>query len=260
MIFVAVVVLIYSYIPLVMNGLVALLCAGGIYEVYSATGLIRKKLLSIVAIAVFSALAFVEIPFYPIILGAALAGMLAGCIYLMHGVGRIKSVKPWLVFCISVMMTLMFKSISEIRYSDRGLLLLIYATLIGVLTDTGAFFVGRAFGSHKLARVISPKKTVEGAIGGVVLTFGVTLVGALIINRIGSMFVNVANICIFSVVGSVVGQFGDLAMSSIKRIAGIKDYGKIFPGHGGVLDRFDSLMFVLPFTYLASQHVIPFFA
>lgn len=260
MVAVAVVVLIFSYIPAVMNTLVAVLCAGGAYELYSATGFIKNIIPSVILMALFAVLAFVEIPHYHYVLGVLLCSMIAVCIYLMSSVKKIKSVPKWLSVIISVMMAMMFKSITGIRYSDRGLLLLIYATLIGVMTDTGAFFVGKALGSHKLAPILSPKKTVEGAIGGVLLSFVVTLSCALIINRIGSMYINIVNICIFSVVGSVIGQFGDLAMSSIKRISGIKDYGKIFPGHGGILDRFDGLMFVLPITYLASQHIIPFFA
>ena len=81
-----------------------------------------------------------------------------------------------------------------------------------------AYFVGKAFGTHKLAPTISPGKTVEGGLGGMI--------------------------------GSVIGQLGDLAMSTIKRTVGIKDFGKILPGHGGILDRFDSFLFVAPFAVI----------
>ena len=92
--------------------------------------------------------------------------------------------------------------------------------------DTCAYFAGRAFGKHKLCPVVSPKKTVEGAIGG-------------------SMYVIIA---LLACVAAVLGIYGDLFASVVKRQCGIKDYGTIFPGHGGILDRFDSVMFIAPFV------------
>ena len=101
--------------------------------------------------------------------------------------------------------------------------------------DTCAYFAGRAFGKHKLCPVVSPKKTVEGAIGGVLgtMVFGV------------SMYVIIA---LLGCVAAVLGIYGDLFASVVKRQCGIKDYGTIFPGHGGILDRFDSVMFIAPFV------------
>ena len=124
--------------------------------------------------------------------------------------------------------------------------------------DTCAYFAGRAFGKHKLCPVVSPKKTVEGAIGGVLgtMVFGViiTLVYSVAANRmeaftrtnIGvSMYVIIA---LLGCVAAVLGIYGDLFASVVKRQCGIKDYGTIFPGHGGILDRFDSVMFIAPFV------------
>ncbi len=124
--------------------------------------------------------------------------------------------------------------------------------------DTCAYFAGRAFGKHKLCPVVSPKKTVEGAIGGVLgtMVFGVliTLVYSIAANRmeaftrtnIGvSMYVIIA---LLGCVAAVLGIYGDLFASVVKRQCGIKDYGTIFPGHGGILDRFDSVMFIAPFV------------
>ena len=124
--------------------------------------------------------------------------------------------------------------------------------------DTCAYFAGRAFGKHKLCPVVSPKKTVEGAVGGVLgtMAFGViiTLVYSVAANRmeaftrsnIGvSMYVIIA---LLGCVAAVLGIYGDLFASVVKRQCGIKDYGTIFPGHGGILDRFDSVMFIAPFV------------
>ena len=124
--------------------------------------------------------------------------------------------------------------------------------------DTCAYFAGRAFGKHKLCPVVSPKKTVEGAIGGVLgtMAFGViiTLVYSVAADRLEaftrsnigvSMYVIIA---LLGCVAAVLGIYGDLFASVVKRQCGIKDYGTIFPGHGGILDRFDSVMFIAPFV------------
>ncbi len=124
--------------------------------------------------------------------------------------------------------------------------------------DTCAYFAGRAFGKHKLCPVVSPKKTVEGAIGGVLgtMVFGVliTVIYSIAADRmeeftrsnIGiSMYVIIA---LLACVAAVLGIYGDLFASVVKRQCGIKDYGTIFPGHGGILDRFDSVMFIAPFV------------
>ena len=124
--------------------------------------------------------------------------------------------------------------------------------------DTCAYFAGRAFGKHKLCPVVSPKKTVEGAIGGVLgtMVFGVaaTLIYSIAADRmeaftrsnIGvSMYVVIA---LLACVAAVLGIYGDLFASVVKRQCGIKDYGTIFPGHGGILDRFVSVMFIAPFV------------
>lgn len=115
-------------------------------------------------------------------------------------------------------------------------LLLAFATLGA---DTFAYFVGRAIGKHKLNERLSPKKTIEGSIGGIVLGGALALAYGLI----AKMNLPLVSIAIISFVLSTTGQIGDLSFSSIKRCFGIKDYSNIFPGHGGILDRFDSIIF-----------------
>lgn len=124
--------------------------------------------------------------------------------------------------------------------------------------DSAAYFAGRFFGKHKLAPEVSPKKTVEGAIGGVlgsvVLGVAATAIYAAVSQRMetftnatGSVALYVT-IAIMAAISSVLGILGDLFASVVKRQVGLKDYGTIFPGHGGILDRFDSVMFVAPFV------------
>jgi len=128
---------------------------------------------------------------------------------------------------------------------------LVFITAFG--SDTFAYFVGRAFGKHKLAPELSPKKTIEGAVGGLI---GSGLLGMLFGMLISSVFHledidSIVYFAIVGVVGAVFSMFGDLAASAIKRYTKIKDFGKIFPGHGGVLDRFDSVIFAAPMMYMA---------
>lgn len=121
------------------------------------------------------------------------------------------------------------------------------------ICDTCAYLTGMAFGKHKLAPVLSPKKSVEGAVGGVA---GSALVGALFA---WIMLVPVAQdysviwlVALIGAAGAVISQVGDLAASAIKRNHGIKDYGKLIPGHGGIMDRFDSVLFTAPVIYYLS--------
>lgn len=107
-----------------------------------------------------------------------------------------------------------------------------------------------AFGKHKLAPVISPKKTVEGAIGGVVGAAVLTVIYGAAVSAFTTLTLSVPLCLAAGILGAVLGQIGDLSFSIVKRKSGIKDYGKIFPGHGGVLDRFDSVIFVAPLVEL----------
>ena len=115
--------------------------------------------------------------------------------------------------------------------------------------DTCAYCVGMLIGKHKMAPVLSPKKSVEGGIGGIV---GAALIGilyALAVNYWGNAGEDVLRYAIIGAAGGAISQIGDLAASAIKRYHNIKDYGKLIPGHGGILDRFDSVIFTAPIIY-----------
>lgn len=114
-------------------------------------------------------------------------------------------------------------------------------------TDTFAYFVGSFLGKHKLAPQLSPKKTVEGSIGGIVGCVLVYLVYGYVMFRLTGLTPKYFLLAVGAVLISVCAQLGDLAMSKVKRENNMKDFGKIFPGHGGVLDRFDSFLMVAPF-------------
>ena len=160
----------------------------------------------------------------------------------------------------------LFMLFLPVNHSEAGLLGIMLVIAVPVMTDTMAYFTGMALGKRKLCPQISPKKTVAGAVGGVIGG----IIGALIVfflfdfssamsvfpnagsmelipgNLYGSLGLYIA----LGIVGGVLSELGDLAASWIKRKAGIKDFGKIFPGHGGIMDRLDSVLFMLPLVYL----------
>jgi len=117
--------------------------------------------------------------------------------------------------------------------------------VVAFLNDSGAYFVGMRYGKHKLAPVVSPNKTIEGMLGGIAASVIGMIIYAVILHVL-DFRVNYLLAILYGLVGSVSGVFGDLCFSIIKRQTGIKDYGNIFPGHGGILDRLDSLMAVAP--------------
>jgi len=155
---------------------------------------------------------------------------------------------------------LSFGSLIHYFLKDNGMYELLYLILIAMLTDTFAYFIGTKFGKHKIAPFISPKKTLEGSLGGTIIATVVASMYAVFSNKIDFLFENsIIFIVGLTFVLSVLSQFGDLAASVLKRHYKIKDYGNIFPGHGGVLDRLDSILFIaLTYFYITELLTILF--
>lgn len=133
-----------------------------------------------------------------------------------------------------------------------GIYLIFYGLICALATDSGAQLAGMAFGKHKMSPNISPKKTVEGAIGGLVFSLILNAVAIILYNRLADFKMDEFAVTVLLAAClpvSFLGMMGDLSASVLKRNFGVKDFGKIFPGHGGVMDRFDSSMFTLPVTY-----------
>lgn len=127
--------------------------------------------------------------------------------------------------------------------ADMGFFTVMFVLFIIWSTDIGAYLLGMKFGKTKLAPVISPNKSIEGAIGGVCLAVAVSLIYVKFYNK---MDLSILLLIVLTILLSAAGQLGDLTESAFKRYFGVKDSGKILPGHGGILDRFDSLLFVMP--------------
>lgn len=154
------------------------------------------------------------------------------------------------VVCVAafsgIVVPYMLTALVRLQMMEGGRFLVLVPCVIAFMADTGAYFAGRAFGRHKLAPIISPKKTIEGAVGGVLSAMAAMALYALILQLGFKMTVNYFNAVIYGAVGAFGSIVGDLVFSVIKRQAKIKDYGNILPGHGGILDRFDSMVVVAP--------------
>jgi phosphatidate cytidylyltransferase len=154
-----------------------------------------------------------------------------------------------MVFCY---IALLMSTVYLIRVSRYGHFFVWLSFIAAWGCDTGAYFTGVTLGKHKLVPKLSPKKTVEGAVGGVVLaTLLATGYGIAVSAFSQTLDTTIIGFCATAgFVGSILSQFGDLTASAIKRHTGIKDYGKIIPGHGGIMDRFDSVLFTAPVIYV----------
>jgi phosphatidate cytidylyltransferase len=143
----------------------------------------------------------------------------------------------------------LFPFFALVRNGPNGIALLVLMLLLVILADTGAYFVGRAIGRHKLAFKVSPGKTVEGAIGGIIAS----IAGGLILRPSLVAEWSIERMILFAAMVAILAIIGDLANSAFKRVAGVKDSGWIFPGHGGLLDRTCSLVFAAVLTYYYSR-------
>lgn len=144
--------------------------------------------------------------------------------------------------------TLCILFIPLLMANENGKLLIWYVMFAAWGTDTFAYIVGMKFGKHKFSP-ISPKKSIEGCIGGTVAGVAIVLIYTFILNSYFGMNINYIYIGVVGFVLSLIGQVGDFAASSIKRYVEIKDFSNLFPGHGGMLDRIDSVIFIAPFAY-----------
>ena len=283
------VLIIISIVPLILFShyfiypvILAALSVTAVYEILKVIGVSKKCAVAIPAY-LFAAL-FPVIPFFTdrdytknislltghdsiknILLLLACA-LLVYLFYLMgvaiFSKGKIPFSKIAEVFTAITYVVVSFTALSIIRYFDKSLVGMFQLGLVFIVAwicDVFAYLVGSLFGKHKLIPEISPKKTVEGSIGGVVFA-GLTylLYGFIVDMVVDTIAVNYIFLGICGVVLSVVSQLGDLIASLIKREYGVKDYGKLFPGHGGVMDRFDSVLAVSPILLILCLIFEPF--
>ncbi len=252
------------YETFVLNIAISIIGAIAVFELLHATGYVKSK-----ALLIFSLCYAVIVPFFSTlrIHGMQVYVTLAyfilafGSLLIFHNEIRFEEVA--ISFFISLVVPTAFSSIVLMRdrYSRNGFLYILLCCVAAWISDSCAYFAGRAFGKHKMAPQISPHKTIEGAVGGVagcciffVLTCFIYQQYQLHVNHI-TITCSWGKIAVIAVFCSLVSIVGDLMASVVKRQTGIKDFGKIMPGHGGIMDRFDSFLFVAPTIYLILQYM-----
>ena len=239
--------------PMILPIAIAVLSMLAVHEALWSTSFLKHP-----RISGYSILLAGVIPFWVYYDGQALPALCGLFIYVLllfceafASRGRIGLEKMGGAFFLSVFIPFFMSSFLRIRLMDelwRSLIIL--PLVVAFISDSFALFVGMAFGKHKLAPQLSPKKTVEGAAGGLVGTVVCTVLYGVALRLLFQYQVDYLRLAFYGALGSVVSQLGDLAFSSIKREYGIKDFGNILPGHGGILDRFDSVIFCAPLIEL----------
>ena len=250
------IVLVALAILLVTKGGVLLYCVTaaisliGMFELYRVMGIEKKApgIAGYLACLGYYGLVWFEGQHYVTLLAIA-ALMVLMSIYVFtfpkYGTEQI-TVAFFGIFYLGIMLSYLYQV--RVMADGKYLVWLIFLSSWGC--DTCAYCAGMLLGKHRLAPVLSPKKSVEGAVGGVV---GAILLGIIYAAATKGGMVEYAIIC---GVGALISMVGDLAASAIKRNQGIKDYGKLIPGHGGILDRFDSVIFTAPIIYFLSVLLI----
>lgn len=225
---------------------VCLLAGIGAMELQKCvSGAKRSELVGISAIcAVFTVEWYYDRPEYVEVLFILEALVFFG--YAIHKAGEVKFAQIMAGLFGSIAIGYSFAAFLRMEASGIHRAYLLLPFILSFACDTFAYFAGRAFGKHKLAPKVSPKKTVEGSIGGMAGNVVCGLLFAFVMDRWFGGSIGYGAMALLALLCSIVAQVGDLSFSLIKREFGIKDYGRLFLEHGGVLDRFDSVLFVTP--------------
>lgn len=241
-------VIIYALPSIVFAILIALFCAIASFELLRGTGLVthtRLLIYTAVAAMLMPIWCYFEMPYAWGVLGI-LAFMVALFAEMM--VDHVKIRLEMLALCLmaGLLIPFMLSALVRLQIQRMGNYWVMVPLILAFVPDSGAYFAGTFFGRHKLAPVISPKKTVEGVIGGVLVSVLGMLIYGVVVQLFCARQVNYIYALVYGVVGALVAVVGDLCFSAVKRQVGIKDYGNLIPGHGGILDRFDSMILVAP--------------
>lgn len=249
----------FCYNTVVFNAAIAIISVVAVFELLCATKYVTNRGMvaaSLVYAAVVPFFGTVPMERFPIYVTLVYFVILFAILLTQHTKVMFEEVTT--AFFVSLVVPVSFSILVYIRdHYEHGLFYTLLVCVAAWIADTAAYFVGRAFGKHKLCPLISPHKTVEGAIGGVffaVLFFVLFCFGYSKLRS--SVHISYLAATIDGAVCAVMGIVGDLMASVVKRQRGIKDFGHIMPGHGGVMDRFDSFLFVAPTLYLILQ-VLP---
>ena len=164
--------------------------------------------------------------------------------------GKLPFAQVTVTMAAGLMVPFLLSALVRIRIMENGVFFIAAPFVMAFMTDTGAYLIGCAFGRHKLCPIISPKKTVEGLFGGILGGIAGMIAYGFVLQHFFGFTINYLYAVLYGILGAGGATFGDLMFSVIKRQTGIKDYGKLLPGHGGILDRFDSVTVVAPLAEL----------
>ena len=248
-ILIAVLVAVLLFLPEKYTGmLVAFMVAVAASEMLWTTGLVKNNRLVIYAQLAAMAVAgwcYIAMPYTWGLVLVLTFTVLCFMELLISG-GKLPFRQVAMTMVAGLLVPFLLSALVRIRVMENGVFFVAAPFVMAFMSDTGAYLVGCAIGKHKLCPVISPKKTVEGLFGGFLGSIVGMLIYGLVLRHFFGFTVNYLYAVLYGVLGSGAGTFGDLMFSVIKRQTGIKDYGKLLPGHGGILDRFDSVTIVAP--------------
>ncbi len=235
--------------PIALPIAVSLLSMVGVHEVLWSTGFVKNPWISGLSIVLSGV-----VPFWVYIgqgMRSALVGIFAYFVLMfiiaISSHYTVTLEKMGGSFFFAMLIPYFLSTFIRLSTLPLGSYYILTPMVVAFCSDAFALFAGMAFGKHKLAPELSPKKTVEGAIGGVAGSVVCCLIYAAVMQYAFHLEVSYLTFAFYGLLGSPISQLGDLSFSYIKRQYGLKDFGNIFPGHGGVLDRFDSVIFAAPF-------------
>ena len=251
-------VIFYLLPPIFLPIMISALSMVAVHEVLWSTGFVKNPKISALSIALSGV-----IPFW-VFIGEGMRSALVGIFlyFLLIFVVAISShytvtlEKMGGSFFFAMLIPYFLSSFVRLSQQSLGDYLILIPLVAAFTSDAFALFAGMAFGKHKLAPELSPKKTVEGAVGGFVGSVVCCLIYGAVMQFGFQLRVNYGIFVLYGALGSIVSQIGDLSFSYIKRQYDLKDFGNIFPGHGGVLDRFDSVIFCAPLIEIL-VHFLP---
>lgn len=243
--------------PLLLNILVSIVCILALSELFFAMGIQKNFVITIPSFILAILLPILEQGFIWQFSWYIYTAVIFSIMLALYNKITFKDFA--VVYSMTILLILSLSCIVDIRNygsAKYGSFYVITGLAAAWMSDTGAYFIGSFFGKHKLCPKISPKKTIEGALGGIIIS-GLSLVLVCLIFNSWvfsvPVKVNYISLIVMAVISSILSIIGDLSFSLIKRGCHIKDFGNVIPGHGGILDRFDSVIFVVPFIYFYIQ-------
>lgn len=245
--------------PISLNIAISIISALCVHELVKASGLTRHWALHIPSLIIAALIPFAGIIYQGVlVLYSAYSLVMFLSLIIYHRTISFKELA--IIYSMSVMIPSALHTIVLTRAlsGQHGMFYAMVAVLAAWIPDVGAYLVGTFFGKHKLCPEISPKKTVEGLFGGILFSMAAMVLIGMFFSFIfygGEKQANYVALMLVGLGGALASTIGDLSFSLIKRSCGVKDFGQLIPGHGGVLDRFDSVIFTAPYVFILVSYI-----